>query len=107
MKNSKFNILLTIARVFGYALLIAGFFWLFIVIPLFSRDMNRRAIQKSNARLAERPESSFTYRDMEVEAHTSINDAFTLYPHHTIPTLLMVAGGIILANAPRATWRPV
>jgi sterol desaturase/sphingolipid hydroxylase (fatty acid hydroxylase superfamily) len=105
MKNSKINPLIYAARFLGYALLIAGFFWLFIVIPMFSRVITRRVMEQSEARLAERTQSTFTLRDMETEAHASIKDSFALYPKHTIPTLLMVAGGIVLAYTPRSNWK--
>ncbi|MDR3401782.1 MAG: hypothetical protein P4L99_04710 [Chthoniobacter sp.] len=105
MKNSKLNPLLLVARFFGYALLLTGFLWLFIVIPIFSHVISRRVMEHSEARLAQSTQSTFTTRDMETEAHASIQEAFALYPRQTIPTLLMVAGGMILAYAPRSNWR--
>lgn len=98
MKNQKkINPLHFVARILGYALLLVGFLWLFIVIPMFTHVVSRRVIDHSNARLAERTQSTFTTRDIETEVRTSVQDAFDLYPKHLIPTLLMVAGGIILA----------
>lgn len=101
MKNIKINPLLFVARFLGYSLLIAGFFWLFIVIPMFCHVVSRRVMEQSDHRLAERTENTFTLRDMETEAHASVQDAFARYPGHAIPTLLMVAGGMILAYSPR------
>jgi len=100
MKNKKINPLLYVARVFGYALLLAGFLWLFIAIPMFTHVVSRRVLQHSDARLAERTQSTFTTRDIETEVRASVQDAFELYPKHVIPTLLMVAGGLILAYSP-------
>ena len=100
MKNKKINPVVYVARVLGYALLLAGFLWLFIVIPMFTHVVSRRVIQHSDARLAERTQSTFTTRDIETEVRASIQDAFDLYPKHIIPTLLMVAGGIFLAYTP-------
>ncbi|HSI12879.1 MAG TPA: hypothetical protein VK961_12590 [Chthoniobacter sp.] len=100
MKNKKINPFVYVARVLGYALLLAGFLWLFIVIPMFTHVVSRRVIQHSDARLAERTQSTFTTRDIETEVRASIQDAFDLYPKHIIPTLLMVAGGIFLAYTP-------
>ncbi|MEP6671555.1 MAG: hypothetical protein ABJF10_20500 [Chthoniobacter sp.] len=105
MKNSKLNPLLFVARFLGYALLLAGFLWLFIIIPIFSHVVSRRVMQQSDARLAEHTQSTFTMREMEMETHAGIQDAFALYPKHTIPTLLMITGGMILAYAPRSNWR--
>jgi hypothetical protein len=107
MKNkNKTNPLLYVARIFGYALLFVGFLWLFIAIPMFTHVVSRRVIEHSDARLAERTQSTFTTRDMEVEVRASIQDAFALYPKQAIPTLLMVAGGIILAYSPRIKLEP-
>lgn len=100
MRNKKINPLLYVARVFGYALLLLGFLWLFIAIPMFTHVVSRRVLQRSDARLAERTQSTFTTRDIETEVRASVQDAFELYPKHVIPTLLMVAGGIILAYSP-------
>lgn len=100
MKNKKINPLVYVARVLGYALLLVGFLWLFIVIPMFTHVVSRRVIQHSDARLAERTQSTFTTRDIETEVRASIQDAFDLYPKNIIPTLLMVAGGIVLAYTP-------
>jgi hypothetical protein len=100
MKNKKINPFVYVARVLGYALLLAGFLWLFIVIPMSTHVVSRRVIQHSDARLAERTQSTFTARDIETEVRASIQDAFDLYPKNIIPTLLMVAGGIFLAYTP-------
>ena len=105
MKNIKIQPMLFVARFFGYSLLIVGFFWLFIVIPMFCHVVSRRVMEQSDVRLAHRTENTFTLRDMESESHTSINDAFARYPGNTIPTFLMVAGGMILAYSPRSGAR--
>jgi len=105
MKNIKIQPMLFVARFFGHSLLIAGFFWLFIVIPMFCHVVSRRVMEQSDARLASRSENTFTLRDMETESHASIKDAFARYPGHVIPTLLMVAGGMILAYFPRIGLR--
>ncbi len=100
MKNKKINPLLYVARVFGYALLLAGFLWLFIVIPMATHVASRRVLQHSDARLADRKQSTLTTRETEIEVRASVQDAFDNYPKNTIPTLLMVLGGLILAYAP-------
>lgn len=97
MKNQKINPLLYVARVLGYALLLVGFLWLFIAIPMATHVASRRVLQHSDVRLADRTQSTFTTREMEIEVRASVQDAFDNYPRNTIPTLLMVVGGIILA----------
>lgn len=106
MKNKKINPLMYLARFLGYALLLAGFLWLFIALPMFTHVVSRRVMEHSNARLAERTQSTFTTRDIETEVRASVQDAFDLYPGHLIPTLLMVAGGMILAYAPAIQLEP-
>lgn len=105
MKNTKINPLLFVARFTGYSLLIVGFFWLFIVIPMFCHVVSRRVMEQSDARLAQRTENTFTLRDIQTEAHASVKDAFARYPGQAIPTLLMVLGGMILAFSPRVNLR--
>lgn len=100
MKNKKINPLLYAARVLGFTLLLAGFLWLFIAIPMATHVVSRRVLQHSDVRLSERTQSTFTTRDIETEVRASVQEAFEQYPKHVIPTLLMVAGGIMLAYAP-------
>jgi len=101
MKNQKKNTpLLYLARFFGYTLLLAGFVWLFLAVPMATRVVDRKVIERSNARIAARPQSTFTTRDMENEVRASVQDTLELYPGHFAPTFLMAVGGLLLAYSP-------